>query len=145
MNECICPLADDEPYSLAEFFGEPISKYTRLQAIDDGVLIDVSQMAMEAGFVTPVALTRAAWEDCVAWSDADNQRQTYQDEGGRLWDLLYTASLAARRGGQEIRYQFYRVPRGGKGIKPRLVALKAICGTGDDGEPVVTIMRPEED
>lgn len=144
-SDSIFPLVSDEPYSLSDMFGEPISKYSRLQAIDDGALIDVSGTAREAGFVFPVALTRAAWEDCVAWSDEDSRRQTYQDESGRLWDALHMASLSARRGGQEIRYQLYRVPRGGKGAKPRLTALKAICGPDDDGQPCITIMLPDED
>jgi len=74
--------------TMAKIFGEPISIYTRRQALDDGVLVDVSEMAREAGFRFPVALTRAAWEDCVSWSDADSKRQTHQDEAGRLWDVL---------------------------------------------------------
>jgi hypothetical protein len=28
---------------------------------------------------------------------------------------------------------------------PPLVRLKAVCGPGDRGEPVLTVMRPEED
>jgi hypothetical protein len=28
---------------------------------------------------------------------------------------------------------------------PPLVRLKALCGPGDDGEPVVTVMLPNED
>jgi hypothetical protein len=28
---------------------------------------------------------------------------------------------------------------------PPLVKLKALCGPGDDGEPVITKMLPEED
>jgi hypothetical protein len=31
------------------------------------------------------------------------------------------------------------------GRRVRLLTLKAVCGPGDDGEPVVTIMYPEED
>lgn len=134
-----------EPQDLFEIFGEPIHTYTRQQAIDDGFLVDVSSLAREAGIVFPVAMTRAAWADCVEWSDADSKRQTYQDESGRLWDVLWMLKLAARRGGSEIRFQLYRVPRGGRGIKPRLAVLKAICGPGDAGEPVITICMPDED
>lgn len=130
---------------LDEVFGKPIHTYTRQQAIDDGHLIDVSGMAREAGITFPVAITRTAWADCVEWGEADSKRQCHQDEGGRLWDVLWMLSRAARRGGSEIRYQLYRVPRGGRGIRPRLTALKAICGPGDQGEPVITIMLPEED
>jgi hypothetical protein len=134
------------PLTLADIFGEPISTYSRRQAIDDGVLIDVTSTATEAGFRIPVAITAAAWTDCVEWTDADNQRQCYQDESGRLWDVLWMSSQAARRNNSaEIRFQLYRVPRGGRGSRPRLVTLKAICGPGDDGEAVVTIMLPDED
>jgi hypothetical protein len=32
-----------------------------------------------------------------------------------------------------------------KARQRRLVTLKAMCGPGDQGEPVITIMLPEED
>lgn len=131
--------------TVSDIFGVPISLYTRQQAIADGTLVDVSETALEAGFRFPVALTRAAWVDCVEWTDQDSNRQTYQDEAGRLWDVLWMASRAARRGGSETLFQLYRVPRGGRGIKPRLTTLKMLCGPGDQGEPVITILLPDED
>lgn len=134
-----------EPSDLVELFGDPIHTYTRQQALDDGFLVDVSSLAREAGISFPVALTSAAWADCVEWSKADSKRQCHQDEAGRLWDVLWMLKLAARRGGSVIRYQLYRVPRGGRGVKPRLTMLKAICGPGDEGEPVITVMMPGED
>jgi hypothetical protein len=134
-----------EIQDLAAIFGEPIGTYTRQQAIDDGFLIDVSHTAKEAGIRFPVAITSTAWADCVEWTDADSKRQTYQDESGRLWDVLFMLGLAARRGGSEIRYQFYRVPRGGRGTRPRLTKLKAICGPGDDFQPVITVMTTDEE
>ncbi len=88
---------------------------------------------------------RAAWSDCVEWEEADSQRQTHQDEAGRLWDVLWMASRAARHGGEEIRFQLYRVARGGHSTRPRLVTLKALCGPGDDAGPVITILLPGED
>jgi hypothetical protein len=42
-----------------------IHRYTRADAIRDGVPIDVSATAREAGFKYPVALTTAAWATCV--------------------------------------------------------------------------------
>ncbi len=38
-------------------FGDLIFSYTRTQAIDDGVLIDATELARDAGFKWPVALT----------------------------------------------------------------------------------------
>lgn len=132
--------------TLTEIFGEPIHVYARQKAIQDGHLVEVSEMAQEAGFRFPVALTRAAWEDCVAWTDADSKRQIYQDESGRLWDVLWMAAQAAkRRRGECLAFQFYRVPRGGRGIRPRLTALHLIIGPGDHGGPVMTIMTANED
>jgi hypothetical protein len=52
--------------TMEEFFGEPISVYTRAQAIADGVLVDVTEAAKQAGFRIPVALTAALWGTCQA-------------------------------------------------------------------------------
>lgn len=133
------------PASLVELFGEPIHTYTRAQALEDGVLVDVSETAREAGFRFPVAMTRAAWADCVEWTDADSKRQTYQDESGRLWDVIWMASRAARRGGSETLFELLRVPRGGRGQRPRRTVLKMHCGPGDAGEPCITLSLPSED
>jgi len=76
--------------------GEVISTYSRAEALEDGVLIDAGPMAREAGLRWPVALTAAAWEDCVAWSEADSERQVPQDKTGRLWDVLYMGAYAIR-------------------------------------------------
>ena len=43
-----------------------IHRYSRADALRDGVLIDVSATAKEAGLQYPVALTAAAWAKCVA-------------------------------------------------------------------------------
>ena len=126
---------------------EIIYAYTRAQAIEDGVLVDVSKTAKEAGFVYPVAMTSAAWADCVEWSDEDTKRQVPQDEFGRLWDVLWMAKIAVKQGngGTQLLYPLHRVPRGGNVQKPRLIHLKLVCGPGDTPEPVITIMLPDED
>ena len=43
-----------------------IHRYSRADALRDGVLIDVSETAREAGIRWPVALTQATWECCVS-------------------------------------------------------------------------------
>ena len=131
--------------TMTEIFGEVISSYSRAQAIGDGCLVDVSAVAKEAGIKFPVALTRAVFEDCVAWSAEDSKRQAYQDESGRLWDVIWMLRCAIKNGGSEIKYSLYRIPKGGTGRKARLVTLKAICGPGDNAEPVITIMQLNED
>lgn len=132
--------------NLESLFGNVIYAYTRADAIADGTLVDVSQMAREAGFRLPVAMTSAAWADCVEWSEADSQRQTNQDESGRLWDVLSMAAIAARKAeGERVPFQLYRVPRGGRATRPRLTTLHLHVGPGDDCAPVITILMPHED
>ena len=134
--------------SAESFFGKVISTYTRAQAIEDGVLIDPGSMAKEAGFKWPVALTADAWADCVAWTEDDSQQQVYQDQSGRLWDLVFMASHAIRTSkgsGDRLLFQLYRVPRDGHSTEAVLITLKLIVGPGDAGEPVVTIMLSNED
>lgn len=130
-------------------FGPVIYGYSRAQAISDDVLVAVSVTAKEAGFNVPVALTSAAWSNCVEWSDRDSGRQTYQDESAPLWDVLWMAQLAARRAqGGIVVFPLYRVPRGGKGRIPRKVTLHRHIGPGDVAEPVIAViavMMPGED
>ena len=129
-------------------FGEVIYSYTRAQAIDDGVLIDATEMARDAGFKWPLALTAAAWADCVAWTDTDNERQVYQDQSGRLWDVLFMASFAVRtanNANRQLQFDLQRIPRNGRSTTSQRLTLKLILGPGDGGEPVITIMLPGED
>ena len=120
-----------------------IHSYSRADALRDGVLIDVSPTAREAGFKFPVALTRAAWERCVTVPPG----VLCQDEAGRLWDVLTMLRFAARgaRGGAtEVRFGVH-VRNDNRERTPPLVRRKAVCGPGDEGEPVITVMMPDED
>ena len=128
--------------NLTEIFGEVISAYSRAQAIADGVLVDVSTVAKEAGFRSPVALTRSVWDEYVEVPAG----VIGQDVNGRLWDVLYMLKVAMRtsRGGRELQYQLH-VRNDNRERMPPLVTLKALSGPGDSGEPVLTIMLPEED
>lgn len=127
---------------------ELIFAYTREQAIEDGVLIDVSKMATEAGIKLPVAVTEAVWNTYINWDEEDSKKQTLQDLEGRLWDVLYMLKIAIlklKNNESQLRYQLSVVPRDGKSTKAKLTTLKSICGPGDKGEPVITIMLPKED
>lgn len=136
---------------------EVISAYTRAQALADGVLVDAGKTAREAGWKVPVALTAAAWADCVEWTQADTDRKNVgQDEDGRLWDVVWMAGVAARAhiarskndpnaDPSQCRMQVYRIPRAGHACDPELIELKIIIDGGDDGEAVATILEPNED
>ena len=117
--------------------------YSRREALDDRVLIDVTDTAKEAGFRIPVAVTAAVWSECVAVPPGVEA----QDERGRLWDVLFLLLVAIRSGresGAEVRYRLH-VKNDNLGGDPPPVELKAMCGPNDDGTPCVTVMLPEED
>jgi hypothetical protein len=120
-----------------------IHRYSRADALRDGVLIDASETAKEAGFRYPVALTAAAWAKCVTVPPG----VACQDEAGRLWDVLTMLRFAIRGekdGAREVRFGVH-VRNDNRERTPPLLRLKALCGLGDRGEPVLTVMRPDED
>ena len=134
--------------SLQDFFGEQISVYTRQQAIDDGVLFDVTDDAKEAGFKLNTCVTSAVWSDCCAWTEDDAQQSHYlQDQSGRIWDVVYMAAIAARdnKSNSQVHYVISRIPRPGNVDENMTVTLKLHVGPGDNGEGVITIMQPHED
>ena len=121
---------------------EVIHAYTRAQAIEDGVLVDLSRLAQEAGFKWPLAVTTTVWMLLEPGGGLQGEGQSFT---GRAWDLLMVLRLSLRRAqdGREVRSSplFVREP----GRPPRPVALRAMSGPGDDGEPVITVMMPDED
>ena len=70
-----------------------------------------------------------------------------QDEAGRLWDVLTLLRWAIRRqdgAAREVRFGVH-VRNDNREGTPPLARLKALCGPGDLGEPVITLMMPDED
>ncbi len=129
-------------------FGPVIFVYTRAQAIEDGILVDVSDTAREAGFRIPVAVTRAVWDRLVALPEG---YQGFQDERGRLWDVVWMAHYYARRASDRDRVTMSVLVRDiRKDLRdsnrpPRRHCPIVAIGAGEQDEPVVTIMFPEDD
>ena len=131
---------------LGDIFGDPIAAYTRRQAIEDGVLVDLMQpqtvgLVREAGFKFPVAMTAGAFAATVA--EIAQPLPAGQDIRGRLWDVLQVLRWAMRTTGNTDRVTF-RVSVW-NGSRSEEVKLWSLCGPGDDGEPVITIMLESED
>ncbi len=118
-----------------------IHSYSRKEALEDGVLIDVTETAKEAGFRYPVALTSAAWATCVSIPTG----VTGQDEAGRLWDVLTMLRLATRSGSSGTSTLTFDVLILNDRTGPKPVRLKAVCGPDDYLSPCLTLMLPEED
>ena len=124
-------------------FGEIIYAYTRKQALADGVQVDVSTTAREAGIRFPVFITRTAFDAYVTVPP----NVTGQDEAGRLWDVVWLLRFAigkARPGQSRLPFALY-VRNDNR--RPQLVKLIAMCGPLDidDPQPAITVMMPDED
>jgi uncharacterized protein DUF6573 len=87
-----------------------IHSYSRADALRDGILIDVSATACEAGIRWPVALTCAAWGRCVSVPPGVE----CQDEAGTLQATfqVHAGAGAGRRAGQPARLDPRRSARG---------------------------------
>jgi hypothetical protein len=67
----------------------------------------------------------------------------YQDEAGRLWDVLYMLRVASD-GGPEVRYGVH-VCNSDRERMPPLIQLKVLCGPNEHGSPCITVLLPKED
>lgn len=123
-------------------FGEVIYAYTRRQALADGVLVDCSELAREAGITFPVACTQAVW----ALVEPDRM-PVGNDVQGRLWDLVWMLRCVIHRGasGDLINFQVIFAMVTDQNRTSKTYTLKAQCGPGDNAEPVITVMTMDED
>lgn len=124
-------------------FGEVIYSYTRSQAVADGVQVEVSTIAVEAGIHFPVFLTRTVFDAYVAVPP----NVTGQDEEGRLWDILWMLRFAIQRSRAGVDRMHFALYVRNDNRAPKLVKLIATCGPLDidDPHPAITVMMPDED
>ena len=143
-------MSQGEP--LASPFGDVIFAYTRADAIRDGTLVEIpADLCHEAGIVVPVAVTASVWD----LIDPGNlETMPDQSVNGRTWDLLWMLTCAVRSTRERRRsvvvfqcdflmcsqaFSRTAIP------EQKTATLRAVCGPGDQGEPVITIMLPWED
>lgn len=112
-------------------------------ALSDGVLIDVSELAREAGFKLPVAVSDNLYHSYIMPS-LDLAKEG-QSPSGRLWDTLSVLRYAIKAAPSTDRLSFSVLFAQSPDAKPISVELLAICDPGDSGEPVITIMLPGDD
>ena len=127
----------------ADIFGPVLYTYSRSQAVADGLQVEVSKVADEAGIRFPVFLTSAVYDSFVRVPPG----VTGQHEAGRLWDVVWMLRFAIRKAQHgQARLPFALYVRNDNKA-PRLIKLVAMCGALDidDPKPAITIMLPDED
>lgn len=122
-------------------FGEVIHRYTRAQAIADGVLVDLSAVAPDVcrqHYKVPVACTASVWG--IIEKAVKNPRW-FNSVEGVVHDLLWM-SKACRRAVDPSTVEFQVIIKGAG--RKSTFTFKATVSGGDTGEPVLTIMLPDE-
>ena len=124
-------------------FGEIIYAYTRAQAVADGVQVEVTKTAQEAGIRFPVFLTRTVYDAYVTVPpDVSGQ-----DEAGRLWDVVWMLRFAIQRTSRGVERLPFALYVRNDNRAAKLVKLIATAGPLDidDPAPCITVMMPDED
>ena len=130
-----------------EPFGPLIFSYSRADALRDGVLVDVSELAREAGIKYPLAVTAGVLHVLAPWAgnpagDVSKPEPgqplygTGQSFTGRAWDLLMILRLEMRRAPAGAdRVDFAPLFLRDDGVTAPQ-AMYAVVGPGGDAEPV---------
>ncbi len=122
-----------------DYCGNGIQAKTRKQAIADGLLFDTTEIAKKMGIPYPVALTASVYQKYVRIPAGKPQNEIGWSSG-----IVYVLSVAIQYSrGSSDSVLFFKIS-GRRRYKDPPVALKAVCLPGDDEEPVITIMMPNE-
>jgi hypothetical protein len=116
-------------------FGETVYSYSRKQAIEDGVLVDLTQIdPIRRAFKYHVACTDTVWNIIEATT-----KLAHQDLNGIGHDIATMALFAIRlsKGGDTIKFKV--------SIAGTTHVFKLHIGPGDTAAPVITLMLPNED
>ena len=120
---------------------EVISSYSRAQAIEDGVLIDLSAASevCRQHYKYPIAVTAAVWGII---DKAVKKKKYCNDLNGVVHDILWMSRKCFLTVDESTR--IFQVIILGSG-RQRNFEFKMVCGPGDDTLPVMTIMGLDED
>lgn len=111
-----------------------IYSYTRAQAIEDGVLADVTEVASRLGFKFPVAITERIFNKCMRHGTAH-----FMPNCLNILTSLKSA-ISKLTDKNDIVYFSVKLDDADAPIE-----LWSVCGPGDTAEPVITIMFTDED
>ena len=116
-------------------FGETIYSYSRAQAIQDGVLVDLNHVdSIRQHWKHPFACTSAVWSII-----EEALQEAGQDVCGICHDVSTLAKLAIQDAREAQQVLFTVI------IGRRTRSLKLHIGPGDTSAPVLTLMLPYED
>ena len=118
---------------MESIFGEVIYAYTREQAIEDGVLVNLGQIAREY-YKYQVCLTASVLADIT-----EGATHPAHEISAIVRDVLWMSQKGISQRIDETQHLFKVV------IADQTHEYKAMCHPGDNMEPVITILQINED
>lgn len=127
-------------YSHANEPSDLVYGYSRKQAIEDGILVDLSKFKVAGEhYKFPVACTIRVW---TAVQQAVEDKAAMNDLEGVLHDIFWMSRKSGRTISASTRIFEVILTRS---TGPDTLDLQIVCGPGDNMEPVLTIMMFDED
>jgi len=136
---------------------EVIYAYTRKDAIEDGILVELDEakledgktgkeLRLEAGVMFPICFTFTLFEKLNP-NEAD--RKCGQSLAGRYWDVLtifkFEISALTKKQAKVNQFNFKILVLEGRKGELNELEMKVMLGAEDDGKPALTFMLPDED
>ncbi len=120
-----------------------LHQFSRLQAISDGLQIEITNAAAKAGIPLRVFITRAVHDQCVAVPAG----VISQASARRLHNLAWRLRFAMGRAPRTNDVSFGHEVRNSDSEQANRIALLAVIGATDidDPSPAITIMLGDED
>ena len=142
--------------SVSDIFGDVIHAYTRKQAIEDGVQIELTKWhgdtVREAGIKFRLFATSEVYLNCVCPIEGEGFKLApCQDAEGRLWDVLTMLVYGIRHSPVSARVAFSvlvvpNVKDDGRTRNPRAKRVDLLATVGpvdiDEPAPAITVMYP---
>lgn len=131
---------EDSMNTMEDIFGEVISTYTRAQAIEDGVLVDMNQKEFNEisrqHYKYPIACTIEVFSIMEKVVTAKNSTCDYKG----IWhDVCWIARSPLAKVVDETT-RLFQVKIGRKKH-----IMKMVCGPNDDMSPCLTVMLKDQD
>ena len=109
-----------------------VYRYTRKQALEDGVLIDISKYGKQIGFKYPMAITIRLYHEVFVKNDELDEKKL------SIVLFQFIHKILLRTDGGDLLKDIIKDREGYD------VEVWLMCHGGDDGEPVMTLMYPSD-
>lgn len=127
----------------------PSYEYSRGSEIRGGILVDVTEAAQAVGLTYPAAVTASLAQELKPNQFLSTFGISFEERARNLLEVVRLNLVQRSDGsGEEFKEGKLLIPfviMQGPLIREELISVLALIHEGDDGKPVVTLMKPQSD